>query len=57
MALRIIWYSTVPACGVGYGVATKNIVPRIIADGLVLYLDAANIKSFKMGFWHQPINQ
>ena len=33
MALRILWYSTIPCCGVGYGVATKNLVSRMIADG------------------------
>ena len=31
--MKLIWYSTAPHAGVGYGVITKNIVQRMQKDG------------------------
>jgi len=31
--MKLMWFSTAPYVGVGYGVSTKDLVPKMVADG------------------------
>ena len=33
MPLKVVWYSTAINIGVGYGVISRNLIPRLVADG------------------------
>lgn len=50
--MRFIWYSSTPECHAGYGVATRELVPRFLADGHEVFIATKHMLGHAMKSWN-----